>query len=115
MDSRIQYEYELKQDLNDEKQTFNKFVNKLWRHCGKKLLRNEPINIVVLIDTKHGEDTFSEWKGVIQVVKNFIKTNSDNNEKKIKKVRNDVTEVKSSVEKMQLAVDVAREKFMEYS
>ena len=100
MDSKIQYEYELKQDLNDEKQTFNKFVNKLWRRCGKKLLRNEPINIVVLIDTKHGEDTCADWKGAIQVVKGFIKTNSDNNEKKIRKVKDDVRDVKTSVESL---------------
>ena len=65
MDNRIQYEYELKQALNDESETFKEFINNLCKRFGKKLVRDEPINIVVLIDTKHSEDDSSAWKGVI--------------------------------------------------
>ena len=61
MDSRTKFQYKLKQDLNDECETFNKFINSVYLKFRGERLKDEPINIAILINTKHQSEEGSEW------------------------------------------------------
>ena len=88
MDNCVQYQYELKQSLNDEQQTFIEFMNRVYEFCyGKKLERDQPINILILINSGHQEEEGEDQgKGVTQSLKAFIKKNNSSMNKEINNI-----------------------------
>jgi len=101
MDSQVQYQYELKQSLNDECETFSEFVNYVYSSFyGIELERDAPINIVILINTQHLAESSDEVASVTQTLKSFITKANKGVHKDIHNVKSEVANVKSSVNKI---------------